>query len=395
MEKFLKYFENKDFVRWALRPDEQSEKYWNDYLEKNPEEQEEVTWARYVVSQLQSKKETGTAETESVNLLSAIIQQIERKEKKNNIRRIAFTLARYAAVGILFFFLGIAYYYFQKSESFIDLAEQMYSVQDENNVQLILGDGKNVSIDQKESTVEYRADGKIVINSQDTLAAEPARQKQALNQLVIPFGKNSSITLPDGTIAYLNAGSRLVYPNFFTGKNREVILVGEGFFDVAPNEKMPFVVQTNDLNVVAMGTKFNLSAYPTDNMIETVLVEGKVKINLNDLQSFRKDYTLEPSQLATYNRTSAETKIKSVDVINYVSWHEGFLNFESADLSRIVKKLERYYNIKIILDDPMLGIRSISGKLHLKDKTEYVLEVLAKTASAELKQLNETTYVLM
>jgi ferric-dicitrate binding protein FerR (iron transport regulator) len=130
-------------------------------------------------------------------------------------------------------------------------------------------------------------------------------------------------------------------------------------------------------------------------MIETVLVEGKVKINLNDLQSFRKDYTLEPSQLATYNRTSAETKIKSVDVINYVSWHEGFLNFESADLSRIVKKLERYYNIKIILDDPMLGIRSISGKLHLKDKTEYVLEVLAKTASAELKQLNETTYVLM
>lgn len=394
MEKFLKYFENKNFVRWVLRPDEQLEKYWNDYLEKNPQEREEVAWARYVISQLQSKKETGAAETEAVNLLSAIIQQIEREEKKNNIRRIAFSLARYAAVGILFFFLGIAYYYFQKPDSFSGLAEQMYSVQDENNVQLILGDGKNVSIDQKESTVEYRADGKIVINSQDTLAAEPTTQKQALNQLVIPFGKNSSITLPDGTIAYLNAGSRLVYPNFFAGKNREVILVGEGFFEVAPNEKMPFVVQTNDLNVVALGTKFNLSAYPTDNTIETVLVEGKVKINLND-PSFKKEYTLEPSQLATYNRTSTETNIKNVDIINYVSWHEGYLNFESADLSRIVKKLERYYNIKIILDDPMLGIRSISGKLHLRDKTEYVLDVLAKTASAELKKLNDTTYVLI
>jgi transmembrane sensor len=395
LEKFLKYFENKDFVRWVLRPDEQLEKYWNDYLEKNPQEREEVAWARYLVSQLQSKKEADAAENESVNLLSEIIQQIERREKKSNIRKIAFSLARYAAVGILFFFLGIAYYYFQKPDSFSDLAEQMYSVQDENNVQLILGDGKNVSIGQKESTVEYRADGKIVINSQDTLAAEPARQKQVLNQLVIPFGKNSSITLPDGTIAYLNAGSRLVYPNFFKGKNREVILIGEGFFDVAPNKKIPFVVQTNDLNVVALGTRFNLSAYPADNSVETVLVEGKVKIDMNGLQPFKNDYILKPNQLATYNRTSAETKIKNVDVINYVSWHEGYLNFESSDLSRIVKKLERYYNINIILDDPMLGIRSITGKLHLRDETEYVLEVLAKTASAEVKQLNETTYVLM
>jgi len=395
LEKFLKYFENKDFVRWVLRPDEQLEKYWNDYLEKNPQEREEVAWARYLVSQLQSKKEADAAENESVNLLSEIIQQIERREKKSNIRKIAFSLARYAAVGILFFFLGIAYYYFQKPDSFSDLAEQKFSVQNENNVQLILGDGKNVHINQKESTIEYKADGKIVINSQDTLPAESGRQQQKLNQLVIPFGKNSSITLPDGTIAYLNAGSRLVYPNFFKGKKREVILVGEGFFDVAPNEKMPFVVQTNDLNVTALGTKFNLSAYPSDNSIETVLVEGEVKIDMSGLQPFKNDYILKPNQLATYNRTSAETKIKHVDVINYVSWHEGYLNFESSDLSRIVKKLERYYNINIILDDPMLGIRSITGKLHLRDETEYVLEVLAKTASAKMKQLNETTYVLM
>ncbi|MGC9352942.1 MAG: FecR family protein, partial [Mariniphaga sp.] len=288
-----------------------------------------------------------------------------------------------------------AYYYFQKPDSFSDLAEQKFSVQNENNVQLILGDGKNVHINQKESTIEYKADGKIVINSQDTLPAESGRQQQKLNQLVIPFGKNSSITLPDGTIAYLNAGSRLVYPNFFKGKKREVILVGEGFFDVAPNEKMPFVVQTNDLNVTALGTKFNLSAYPSDNSIETVLVEGEVKIDMSGLQPFKNDYILKPNQLATYNRTSAETKIKHVDVINYVSWHEGYLNFESSDLSRIVKKLERYYNINIILDDPMLGIRSITGKLHLRDETEYVLKVLAKTASAKMKQLNETTYVLM
>lgn len=395
MKNFLRYFGNQDFVQWVLRPDEQSEKFWSDYLEKNPGEREAIKWASFVISQLQSKKETGNAEKESVSLLAAIIQQIDQNEKKKSFRKKAYSVSGYAAVGILFFILGMAFYYFQKPDSFSGLAEQMYSIYDEHSVKLILGDGKNVAIDQKESTIEYQVDGKIIINNQDTLSAEPDRQKQVLNQLVIPFGKNSSITLPDGTVAYLNAGSRLVYPNFFTGKNREVILIGEGFFNVASNEKMPFVVRTHDLNVVATGTRFNLSAYPSDNTIETVLVDGKVKINLNNLQQLQGDYILEPGQLVTYSRINGETRIKTVDVINYITWHEGYLYFESSELNRIVKKLERYYNIKIILEDPMLGIRSISGKLHLKDETGHVLNILARTASAKMKKLDETTYILM
>jgi hypothetical protein len=395
LEKFLTYFENKSFVRWVLHPNEQLDAWWNNYLEKNPQEKKEIEFARLLVKQLQSKKEGGATEMESFGLLSDIIRQIEKTNRKKNSRKILFSLLKYAAVGLLFFFLGIGYYYIQKPESFSGLAEQMYPAQDVNSVQLILGDGINVPIDENESTVEYRSDGQIVINSRDTVSAELGRQNQKLNQLVIPHGKNSSILLPDGTVAYLNAGSRLVYPNFFRGKNREVFLIGEGFFEVARDESMPFVVQTTELNVEVLGTKFNVSAYPSDNMIETVLVEGKVKINPKGFQLLKNNYTLDPNQLAAYNRTSAETKITNVDVSNYVSWHNGFLNFNSSDLSRIVKRLERYYNIKIILDDPMLGIRSITGKLHLKDEKEYVLKVLAKTASADLKKINETTYVLM
>jgi transmembrane sensor len=348
-----------------------------------------------LVVQLQSKKEGGATEEEAIGLLSDIIQQIEITNRKKNFRRITLSLLKYAAVALVFFFLGISYYYFQKTESFSGLAEQMYPAQDVNSVQLILGDGINVPIDENESTVEYRSDGQIVINSRDTVPAKSDRKAQKLNQLVIPHGKNSSILLPDGTVAYLNAGSRLVYPNFFRGKNREVFLIGEGFFEVTHDESMPFIVQTTDLNVEVLGTRFNVSAYPSDNMIETVLVEGKVKISPKGVQLLKNDYTIEPNQLASYNRTSAETKISDVDISNYATWHNGYLNFNSSDLSRIVKRLERYYNIKIILDDPMLGIRSITGKLHLKDETEYVLKVLAKTASADLKQLNETTYVLM
>ena len=394
MEKFLTYFENKSFVRWVLHPNEQLDTYWKNYLEKNPQEQKEIEFARLLVVQLQSKKEGGATETEAIEVLSEIIGQIESANKKRKVRKIALSLLKYAAVAFLFFFLGITYYYLQKPEYSGNFSEQFISMQDENSVQLILGDGINVPIGENESTVEYRSDGQIVINSRDTVPAESGRQVQKLNQLVIPHGKNSSILLPDGTVAYLNAGSRLVYPNFFKGKNREVFLIGEGFFEVAHDESNPFIVQTTDLNVEVLGTKFNLSAYPSDNIIETVLVEGKVKISQKGFQLLKNDYTLEPNQLAAYNRTSAETKILEVDISNYVSWHNGYLNFNSSDLSRIVKRLERYYNIRILFDDPMLGIRSITGKLHLKDEKEYVLKVLARTASAELIQLDETTFAL-
>lgn len=395
MEKFLTYFENKSFVRWVLHPNEKLETYWKNYLEKNPHEQEEIEFARLLILQLQSKKEETKTEEETIGLLSDIIQQIENANRKKRMRKISLSLLKYAAVGLLFFFLGIGYYYVVKPDYLKGFTEQLAAVEDNSGARLILGSGENVQILEKESTVEYQSDGKIVINRQDTVKTKTSNRKQELNQLIVPYGKNSSLKLPDGTMAWLNAGSRLVYPNYFAGKKREVYLIGEGFFEVTHNEKMPFLVQTSDLNIEVLGTKFNISAYPSDNMIETVLVEGKVKLTQNRIFTFEREHILELNQLAIYNRTNSDIKIKQVDVINYVSWHEGYLNFESTDLNRIVKRLERYYNIKIILDDPMLGIRSITGKLHLRDETEYVLKVLAKTASAELNQLNETTYVLM
>jgi len=393
VDKFLKYFEDKKFVRWVLNPDNELNNYWKIYLKDNPSEKADIELARLLISQLQSKKENNI-DTESIDLLSDIIRQLEQTQKKRKFRRVFTSLLKYAAVGLLFFTLGIALYYFQKPDQLKEISEQLALMPDEKNSQLILGGGKNVPIARKESTVEYQSDGKIVINKQDTVLTKTDKQKQELNQLVVPYGKNSSIKLPDGTIAYLNAGSRLIYPSFFKGNMREVYLIGEGFFEVTHDEKMPFIVQTNDLSIEVLGTEFNVSAYPSDKFVETVLVQGKVKLKEKGFQPLKKDYVLEPDQLVVFNRGSAEIKISKVNVINYIAWHEGFMNFESSDLSRIVKKLERYYNIRIMFSDPMLGIRSISGKLVLKEKKERVLNVLAETASAELVKINETTYML-
>ena len=393
MDKFLKYFEDKKFVEWVMRPTEELDNDWKEYIEKNPSEKKQIELARLLIAQLKSKEEKESS-AETVELLSEIIRNLEERNRRNRFAKIGREALKYAAVALLFFSLGIAIFMMQKEDRFEQFSAQTEIFQDKENAQLILGDGKNVAITEKESTVEYQADGRIIINNRDTMTAKPDAHEPQLNQLVVPYGRNSSIKLPDGSTAFLNAGSRLVYPSFFDNDKREVYLIGEGYFEVIHNEQLPFVVKTNDLEVEVLGTQFNLSAYPSDNIIETVLVEGKVRVKETGFQLLKKDYILLPNQRAAYNRENAETKIENVEVDNFVSWHLGFLNFESTDLNRIVKKLERYYNIRIRLDDPMLGMRSISGKLKLKENKENVLQVLANTASAELEKVNEYNYVL-
>jgi ferric-dicitrate binding protein FerR (iron transport regulator) len=129
-------------------------------------------------------------------------------------------------------------------------------------------------------------------------------------------------------------------------------------------------------------------------MIETVLVEGKVVLRDNSFGIFKKDFVIKPNEMAYFNRETLETKSRQVETSQYTAWHNGFLLFESIDLSRIILQVERYYNIRLILENSMDGSRSISGKLVLEEETERVLKVLASTAGIELYQINETTYGL-
>ena len=110
---------------------------------------------------------------------------------------------------------------------------------------------------------------------------------------------------------------------------------------------------------------------------------------------FGKDYILSPNQCATYNSTNSKIVINNVDLTDYVSWHLGFLSFKSQELSQIVSKIERYYNISINFNDPGLEKRKISGKLNLKDKAAAdVLKVLARSATADVEKINESSYVI-
>lgn len=393
MDDFLKYFEDEKFIQWVYKPDQEGTDFWNDWFITHPEDRKGAQFAQIILLQLKSKEEKENRD-EVVGIYTKMLEQIDNSNGEGSTWRFITTFARYAAVALLFLSLGVFLTYTITKKLDFRFDQSMAEVHGTAESQLILSDGRKIALNTKESKIEYGVAGKIVINQKDTIESHSQSPETDMNQLIIPFGKNSSIILPDGTIAHLNAGSRMMYPSVFKGKNREIFLQGEGYFEVSHNPQKPFVVKTNDLSIVALGTVFNVSAYPTDKIIETVLVRGKIVLRDNSFDIFKKDFVLKPSDLAAFNRETLETTTRQVDVADYVAWHEGFLNFQSVDLSRIVLRLERYYNIKLIIENPMLGTRSISGKLVLKEDKDRVLEVLASTARVELYKINGSTYGL-
>ena len=348
--------------------------------------------ARKVLLKFRTRNKELTEE-EKIVLFARVLKQIEEKEKSSNSRFLVFTFLRYAAVALLFFSVGALLFYKQNQFNPQFISQKLSEPIPENSAKLIRANGEDIILNHEKSILKYQADGKLVIDN-DTIRnneIKPDRQ-MAMNQLIIPYGKTSELQLPDGTKVFLNAGSRLVYPENFTGKSREVFLVGEAFFDVKHDKQHPFIVQTNDFRVKVLGTRFNLCAYPTDNVVETVLAEGKVSMEKNDGGVFEKAIELLPNQLASFNRTTKETKIKAVDTDNYILWTEGLLKFESTDLSRITKRLERFYNVRFQYAEPLLGGLRISGKLQLKEDFNEVCERVARAASVKINKKGDGLY---
>jgi transmembrane sensor len=213
-----------------------------------------------------------------------------------------------------------------------------------------------------------------------------------MNFLVIPYGSRSTITLADGSKVWLNAGSKLVYPSKFVDKRREVYLVGEAFFDIEKNDKQPFVVKSLNVAIEVLGTRFNVSAYPEDNSIQTVLVEGSVNVNLANAGIFEKGITLIPGQMALVNKKTEKTMVYDVDPDYYTLWMDGLIQFENTDLNRVIKKLERYYNIDFAYTNPLDGMVKISGKLDVTTGKHEVFEYLTRLTGLEFEKINERRY---
>jgi transmembrane sensor len=188
-----------------------------------------------------------------------------------------------------------------------------------------------------------------------------------------PLGSRVSFNLPDGTSGMLNSGSTLTYSTPFSS-NRKVNLTGEAWLEVNHDEKHPFEITSGSSTVKVLGTKFNISAYPTENYVEVVLEEGKVEY-LNREASI--DVNMLPQERLVFQEGQLSKSI--TDVEKYNSWTEGKLVFRGDPMSEVARRIERWYNVKVELSDKQLEKYTFRATF-IDDSLEDVLRFLSMTS---------------
>ena len=203
-------------------------------------------------------------------------------------------------------------------------------------------------------------------------------------------GNVEEVMLPDGTRVWLNKSATLKYPRQFTETERNVYLDGEAYFEVAKNRDKPFIVESDAMRVRVLGTTFNLKCNKSQKLAETTLIEGEIEVKGNKDQGM---IILSPGQKAELNRTSRRLTVKQVDARLDAVWHDNLIPFEQADIYGIVRTLERFYDVKIILAPGTQLKNTYSGVLKKKDNIESVLKSLKNAIPIDYKIVGSSIFI--
>lgn len=182
------------------------------------------------------------------------------------------------------------------------------------------------------------------------------------------LGDKTAIVLPDSSRVYLNSGSEILLNNNFNEGKRQVFLEGEAFFSVAKDKSSPFIVTANDVKIVVLGTEFNLKAYPEENKISTTLIEGSLKVSVNN-----QNVVIRPSQKLIYYKNLKTTKLQMLaETAPDTEWKEGRLVFRNESLEDLELKLERWFDVDIDFADNEVKTQRFTGIL----ERESILEAI-------------------
>lgn len=205
-------------------------------------------------------------------------------------------------------------------------------------------------------------------------------------------GKLLKIQLPDSTIVYLNASSSLEYPEIFTGDTRAVMLHGEAFFDVKQDDKHPFFVTTDKLQVQVLGTSFNVRSYADDADIAVTVTTGKVGVKVPEPTNAAATILL-PDQEFNYTKHTHLTKVAAVNALDSKAWGEGAFIFNYETLENITRRLSRWYGVTFVCRDHTLLQKRF--KLKLKNENLHNIMLALSTAGNGFKyEFNNTQIII-
>jgi len=386
--KKVEFIHNPRFVEWVLKPTDESNQYWETFLKENPSQKKELEHTRYIIKGL-IKNEKLLSETEVV----ALWDKIEKTKNDNTTKYI--DIRRWSVAAGILLILGIAGWqmsqYFNQKTDTIDYQSIAVNVDTSNDIKLILSDQSQKSFSSKEVDLKYNHEGKLQTKTGKQIQTEElskGTETLQMNQLVVPRGKRSSVELADGTKLWLNSGSRAIYPVAFNGKTREIYIEGEGYLDVAHDALKPFYVVTDQIKLKVLGTKFDISAYKDDDHVSVVLVEGSVQAS-----SPTENLIMKPNQLFNYEKLTKRSTIEKINILEYVSWKDGWMLCNKERIQSITTKLSRYYDVKINCNDQRLNNITITGKLDLKSNCEEVFKVICTTAPLKYEIIDNTIFL--
>jgi transmembrane sensor len=223
-------------------------------------------------------------------------------------------------------------------------------------------------------------------------------QKIVYNEIIVPVGEKAQAVLSDGTHVWINSGSRFRYPVTFGQTSRDVSLQGEAYFDVKKRGKSEFTVNTHDVRIVVLGTAFNVKAYPEDMKTQTTVVRGLVRVESREKGI--DPVLIRPNQMAILknNVPSVANKmepIKSLNIENQVntvvitSWKDQMLVFADETFEDIAIKMERWFNMRIRIEDKRLKQERYTGKFVHNETVYEVLEAIKLTTPIVYTVKNE------
>lgn len=268
-----------------------------------------------------------------------------------------------------------------------------------NKATLTLSDGRIITLSDQQDGVLAR-DGGAAVNKKGNVleydtksgAANPDNAPVTYNTAKTPRGSSITLTLPDKTKVWLNAYASIRFPTSFTGKERQVELTGEAYFEVAKNASKPFIVSTGDAQVKVLGTHLNIRNYADEGAIRTTLLEGSVEVTA--AQGTRQ-VVLKPTQQASisfqFNRSSP-IPVHTVDVENVIAWKNGYFDFKATPFSDIMQEVKRWYSdiegidMKVPVNDSftaniprtvplstLLRILEETGRVHFEVKDKRII----------------------
>lgn len=369
------------FIEWIKSGTPEADVFWNEWLSERPE-----NLAAFQEAELQLRA-----------MLSAVRFELEKKDSEEVWQRIEHSIHREAGVvrirsiiswvtaAAVVLFLAGGTWYFLNTQSGGSVLTQNTGMQDSitpggNRAVLTLSDGTRVVLDSA-NTGAISQQGKITVVklkegelSYEAGSANKIQSEVVYNTICTPRGGQYQLILSDGTKVWLNAESSLRYPVLFGGEARSVELTGEGYFEVAHKNKLPFHVRAGSVDVKVLGTHFNVNAYGNESAINTTLLEGSIAVSVSG-----KTATLKPGEQARFQIDNQEFQtLTHTDLDQIIAWKNGYFSFRNTSLKEVMRQIERWYNVAVQYDG-IIEHRKFGGGIERSAQLSDVLQILEES----------------